>query len=115
MNVRHFLVSRAARLFRVGAHVECVPESAPIPTAAPAAATATTQPAEAAESAAAAGDQQQETPQTTDFLLSIRCSRDGKIRQCSTQLYYFLGSPALPLRQKHGLLNRNAPCACLQW
>lgn len=78
MNVRHFLVSRAARLFRVGAHVECVPESAPIPTAAPAAATATTQLAEAAESAAAAGEQQPEVPQTTDFLLSIRCSRDGK-------------------------------------
>ncbi|KAL8272612.1 hypothetical protein Esti_003501 [Eimeria stiedai] len=89
MNVRRFQVSRAARLFRVGAHVDCVPESAPIPTAAPAGTTATTtaaatplasvQPAEAADSAAAAGDQQQqETPQTTDFLLSIRCSRDGK-------------------------------------
>ncbi|KAL8453984.1 hypothetical protein Emed_000598 [Eimeria media] len=90
MNVRRFQVSRAARLFRVGAHVDCVPESAPIPTAAPTGTTATTtaaatplasvqQPAEAAESAAAAGDQQQpETPQTTDFLLSIRCSRDGK-------------------------------------
>ncbi|KAL8455926.1 hypothetical protein Emag_000169 [Eimeria magna] len=89
MNVRRFQVSRPARLFRVGAHVDCVPETAPIPTAAPAGTTATTtaaatplasvQPAEAAESAAAAGDQQQqETPQTTDFLLSIRCSRDGK-------------------------------------
>ncbi|KAL8430663.1 hypothetical protein ACSSS7_005798 [Eimeria intestinalis] len=89
MNVRRFQVSRAARLFRVGAHVDCVPESAPIPTAAPAGTTAATtaaatplasvQPAESAESVAAGGDQQQqEAPQTTDFLLSIRCSRDGK-------------------------------------
>lgn len=95
MNVRHFLVSRAARLFRVGAHVECVPESAPIPTAAPAAAGAaaaipaaaaqqqqTEAATEAAAAPAAAENQQQQQQEaaalTTDFLLSIRCSRDGE-------------------------------------
>lgn len=122
MNVKHFLVSKASRLFRVGAQVECLQECDPIPYAASAAAAAAassaapaaanagpgaaaaapgaaaaapgaaaaasgqaaaaaaTQPAEAEEAAAAAGEQQQSdnTPQTTDFLLSIRCSRDGR-------------------------------------